>query len=56
MVNFFTAKDLTERYQISRGTLFNLMNAGKFPQAVKFGRTFRWKKSDIEDFESAGGI
>ena len=50
---FLKSSDLIRKFQISRGTLFNLMAAGKFPQAVKIGRSYRWRVSDIEAFERA---
>ena len=56
MSEYLTAKDLQERFKISRGTVFNLMNAGKFPQGMRFGKVYRWRLSDIEAFEANGGM
>ena len=52
---FVSCNDIKARYGLSRGTILNLMRAGKFPQGVKFGRVYRWKISDILDFEAKGG-
>ena len=54
MSEYLTAKDLQERFKISRGTVFNLMNAGKFPKALKLGAVYRWRLSDVEAFEKGG--
>lgn len=56
MTEFLKISDLTKRYQISRGTIYSLMNAGNFPAGVKFGRSHRWKLSDVEAFENGGGM
>ncbi len=56
MKEYFTAKDLQERFQISRGTVFNMLNAGKLPKAMKIGTSYRWRISDIEAFEANGGM
>lgn len=52
MAVFLKVGDLMERYQVSRGTIHNLVKEGKFPQGLKFGKTRRWKPEDIEAFEA----
>lgn len=37
-------------YGISRATFRRLVSAGIFPQPIKFGRSSRWKRSDLEAF------
>ena len=36
------------KQNITRSYLYEMLNEGSFPKPMKFGRTSRWLKSDIE--------
>ena len=48
---FLTAKELAKRYKMAVQTFSALAKKGKFPRPIKIGRSTRWTRSMIEDFE-----
>jgi len=49
-----TQDNLCERYGITRPTLWRWRKAGRLPAAVIVGRTARWRRSTIEEWEAEG--
>lgn len=49
-----TQDDLCERYRITRLTLWRWRKAGRLPPGVIIGRTVRWRRSTIEQWEADG--
>ena len=41
-------QDTLDKQYITRSYLHEMLNEGSFPEPMKFGRTSRWLKSDIE--------
>ena len=41
-------QDSLDKQNITRSYLYEMLNEGSFPKPMKFGRTSRWLKSDIE--------
>ena len=41
-------QDTLDKQYITRSYLHEMLNDGSFPKPMKFGRTSRWLKSDIE--------
>ena len=41
-------QDSLDKQYITRAYLYEMLNEGSFPRPIKFGRTSRWLKSDIE--------
>ena len=41
-------QDSLDQQNITRAYLYEMLNEGSFPKPMKFGRTSRWLKSDIE--------
>jgi|TARA_B100000508_G_C11359854_1_gene228298 predicted DNA-binding transcriptional regulator AlpA len=41
-------QDTLDKQYITRSYLHEMLNEGSFPKPMKFGRTSRWLKSDIE--------
>ena len=41
-------QDSLDKQNITRAYLYEMLNEGSFPNPMKFGRTSRWLKSDIE--------
>ena len=41
-------QDSLDKQNITRAYLYEMLNEGSFPRPIKFGRTSRWLKSDIE--------
>ena len=41
-------QDTLYKQNITRSYLYEMLNDGNFPKPMKFGRTSRWLKSDIE--------
>ena len=52
-MQYFTTKDLLYRFQVSAMTLWRMERDQKaaFPPAVMIGRSKRWRRSDIEQWE-----
>ena len=43
-------QDTLDKQYITRSYLHEMLNDGSFPKPMKFGRTSRWLKSDIEQW------
>ncbi|MCK7548487.1 helix-turn-helix transcriptional regulator [Marinobacter koreensis] len=51
---FLSDKQLSDRYEVHRATIWRWSRDGFFPQPVKFGNhCTRWKLSDVEAWEAA---
>ena len=51
--DFFTVKELAERYGITRQTVRKLTNAGRLPAPLKIGHSARWRVNDITAWENS---
>lgn len=52
VTEYLPRTDVQARYSLSRSTLYDWINKGKFPKPVKLGpRIVRWKRSDLENWE-----
>mgnify|MGYP006297512331 CR=1 FL=1 len=49
-----TAEDVGKLLCISRAHVFRLQRAGKLPAPVRFGRSVRWSRAELEDWLRAG--
>lgn len=63
-MEMLTARELAGRLKISQRQVWKLASSGRLPEAVRIGRSVRWRESDIarwvqlacpnrEQFESA---
>ena len=50
-MQYLTAKQLSERYGLSKAGITNLADSGKFPAGIRLGRSRRWPVADVEAFE-----
>ncbi len=50
--DFYTVKELAERYGITRQTVRKLTNTGRLPAPLKVGHSARWRVSDIQTWEN----
>ena len=51
-VVYLSDKQISERYNISRGTVWNWLRDGKLPKPVKLSSACtRWRLSDLEQWE-----
>jgi predicted DNA-binding transcriptional regulator AlpA len=51
--DFLSLQDLSARYDVHSKTILNWTESGVFPQPLRFSRRFlRWRRADIEEFES----
>ncbi|XKH00787.1 AlpA family phage regulatory protein [Marinobacter nauticus] len=54
---FLSDKQLSDRYEIHRATIWRWARNGDFPQPVKIGKhCTRWKLADIEQWEASQGV
>ena len=53
-VQFLTAKACSQRYGFSIRHFLRLVDAGKAPRPVRFGRLTRWSVQTLAEWESAG--
>jgi prophage regulatory protein len=44
---FLNIKDVTDKVGFKTSTIYKYMSEGKFPKPLKFGKSSRWKLSDI---------
>lgn len=42
--------EVQRRTQLSRASIYNYVNAGKFPPPVKLGAHSRWVESEVEQY------
>ena len=51
-MKYFSDKHLSERYEITRATVWRWVREGKFPKPIKLGANCtRWKSSDVDAWE-----
>lgn len=48
---FLTLKEVRARYGISHGTVYGRIKAGEFPAPLKFGKSSRWRLSELLAWE-----
>ena len=48
---FLTLKEVRARYGVSHGTIYGRIKAGEFPPPLKFGKSSRWRLSELADWE-----
>jgi predicted DNA-binding transcriptional regulator AlpA len=49
---FFSLKDVCERYRISRTTVWRWVRGGRLPEPMAMSlQTRRWRLSDLHEFE-----
>lgn len=48
---YLTLKEVRARYGISHGTVYGNIKAGKFPAPLKFGKSSRWRLSELAAWE-----
>lgn len=52
-MKYFSDKHLSERYDVSRATIWRWVREGKFPSPVRITKgCTRWKLSDVEAWEA----
>ena len=51
MERFLTLKEVRARYGVSHGTIYGRIKAGEFPAPLKFGKSSRWRLSELTDWE-----
>lgn len=49
---YLTLKEVRARYGISHGTVYGNIKAGKFPAPLKFGKSSRWRMSELLNWEA----
>ena len=49
-MNFLKVREVAQKLNISRSSVYEFMRRGNFPQPYKFGKTIRWNEVDIEDW------
>ena len=48
---YLTLREVQARYKIARGTVYNGVRARKFPPPLKFGKSSRWRLSELMSWE-----
>ena len=49
-----TAEEVAAMLNVSERTLWRLLSAGKLPQPVRFGRSTRWKATELAHWIEKG--
>ena len=49
-----SADEVAAMLNISERTLWRLLSAGKVPEPVRFGRSTRWRLSDVREWIEEG--
>ncbi len=49
---FLTLKEVRTRYNLCTASIYGRIQAGKFPAPLKFGRSSRWRLSELADWEA----
>ena len=49
-----TAKELSKILQISTRSIWRLVSAHELPNPLRFGRTVRWRRQDIDSWIDRG--
>lgn len=50
-MQYLSDKNISQRYQIARSTVWLWTQQGRFPKPVKLNGRTRWKLADLEEFE-----
>ncbi|MBV4509530.1 AlpA family transcriptional regulator [Pseudomonas baetica] len=45
-----TLEDLIKELKLSRATIYRSIKSQGFPAPLKFGKSSRWRKSDVETY------
>lgn len=53
-ITLMNAEEVAAMLGVSERTLWRLLSAGKFPQPVRFGRSTRWRLSDVKEWLDQG--
>jgi len=48
MEQLLTIKEVVQIIGFKKSTIYKFIRENKFPQPLKFGKSSRWKKSEIE--------
>ncbi len=53
MLKYYTFRNLEDRYQVGRSTIYRWMNCPKiqFPKPVKIGNRCLWRQTDLVEFD-----
>ncbi len=51
-VEFLTKPEVIKRYRISESTWQRMVESGRAPKPIHFGRAVRWKRLDLELWEA----
>ena len=54
MDKFYTATELTDKLQLTRQTIYNLVKRGELPKGRKIGGSRRWSETELENFIKGG--
>lgn len=54
-MQYLSDKNISERYQIARSTVWLWAQQNKLPKPVKLNGRTRWKLADLEAFEKRQG-
>lgn len=49
-------REVVERVQIGKSTIYNLIKKGQFPKPIKIGGSVFWKESDINFLLQTGKV
>lgn len=50
---YLDLKSVMERFKVSASSVYTWISCGQFPAPKKFGRSSRWKLSELEAWEAA---
>ena len=48
---YLTLREVRSRYGLCASTVYNNIQAGKFPAPLKFGKSSRWRLSELAAWE-----
>lgn len=49
-MNFLKVREVAQKLNISRSSVYEFMRRGNFPQPYKFGKAIRWDEVDVENW------
>ena len=50
---YYSSRDLENRYDVSRATIWRMVQDGRLPQPVRFGRSARFVGAEVIEMERA---
>ena len=50
---YYSSRDLENRYDVSRATIWRMVQDGRLPQPVRFGRSARFVGAEVLEMEQA---